>query len=193
MLPEPGVDAETTFPVYHAVDNGDIVLVVKPVLSRKYCWLFAKPYPAQSTKHADNLVNVNVFLNVVQVNYVLAGITNRLWHLYQRDEQCGVVKGKNTWDTLISSFGRYVDNFVKNMLARTGAGSKDLCRFFLQSLFLLQHIVQFHIVPSEHENAEARANAESTMWNFARGAKNRAGSTRRATSPCRRLRAISRR
>jgi DNA-binding Lrp family transcriptional regulator len=58
-----------------------------------------------------------------------------------------VVAGKNTWDTLISSFGRYVDNFVKNMLARTGGGSKDLCCFFLQSRFLLQHIVQFHIVP----------------------------------------------
>jgi len=150
MLPEPGVDAESTFAVYHAVDNGDIAFVVKPVSSRKYCWLFAKPYPAQSTKHADNLVNVNVFLNVVQVNYVLAGITNRLWHLYAKNEAYGAVAGQNTWDTLISSFGRYVDSFVKNMLepvAPAAARNKDLCRFFLQSRFLLQHIVQFHIVP----------------------------------------------
>jgi hypothetical protein len=150
MLPEPGVDAESTFAVYHAVDNGDIAFVVKPVSSRKYSWLFAKPYPAQSTKHADNLVNVNVFLNVVQVNYVLAGITNRLWHLYEKNEALGHVAGKNTWDTLISSFGKYVDNFVKNMLAPVpgvAAKDKDLCRFFLQSRFLLQHIVQFHIMP----------------------------------------------
>ena len=149
MLPEPGVDAETTFPVYHAVDNGDIAFVVKPVTSRKYCWLFAKPYPAQSAKHADNLVNVNVFLNVVQVNYVLAGITNRLWHLYQKNEAFGNAEGKNTWDTLIVSFGRYVDKFVRSMLEpqKSSATKKDLCRFFLQSRFLLQHIMQFHIMP----------------------------------------------
>jgi hypothetical protein len=32
-------------------------------------------------------------------------------------------------------------------LAPGAAKDKDLCRFFLQSRFLLQHIVQFHIVP----------------------------------------------
>jgi hypothetical protein len=46
MLPEPGADAETTFPVYHSVDMGDVAFIVRPTSSRLYCWLFAKPYPA---------------------------------------------------------------------------------------------------------------------------------------------------
>ncbi len=46
------------------------------------------------------------------------------------------------------SAGRY-DNFVKNMFETVSDNEdkqKDLCRFFLQILFLLQHIVQFHIM-----------------------------------------------
>ena len=79
-LPDPEPEAVTTFSLFHSVDNGDITFIVTPVSTRKYVWLSAKPYPMQSQKHLNSLTNVNVFLNVVQVNYVLAGISNRLSH-----------------------------------------------------------------------------------------------------------------
>jgi hypothetical protein len=39
----------------------------------------------QSQKHLNSLTNVNVFLNVVQVNYVLAGIFNSLVYMVRRN------------------------------------------------------------------------------------------------------------
>jgi len=141
MLPEPDVDSESTFPVYHAVDMGDVAFVVRPTSSRLYSWLFAKPYPVQNTRNANSMMHVNVFLNVVQVNYVLAGITNRLCHLYFSSKQLDT---KSAWDMLIRSFGSYVDLYVSSLLGQTELASHI---FFLKTQLLLQHIIQFHIKP----------------------------------------------
>jgi hypothetical protein len=84
-LPEPEPDAASTFSLCHSVDNGDIAFIVTPVSTQKYVWLSAKPYPMQSQKHLNSLTNVNVFLNVVQVNYVLAGIFNSLVYMVRRN------------------------------------------------------------------------------------------------------------
>jgi hypothetical protein len=63
-----------------------MAFLVKPLCSRKYCWLIQKPYTAQREKDINRLTNVNVFLNLVQVNYVLAGIVNRLMDLTQKGD-----------------------------------------------------------------------------------------------------------
>jgi hypothetical protein len=84
-LPEPEPDAASTFSLCHSVDNSDIAFIVTPVSTQKYVWLSAKPYPMQSQKHLNSLTNVNVFLNVVQVNYVLAGIFNSLVYMVRRN------------------------------------------------------------------------------------------------------------
>ena len=77
-LPEPEPDSDSTFSLCHAVDNGDVAFIVTPTTAQKYAWLSPKPYAMQSQKHLNSLVNVNVFLNIVQVNYVLTGIFNHI-------------------------------------------------------------------------------------------------------------------
>ena len=37
-LPEPDAQAESTFSVFHGVDNSDIAFIVKPVASKKFVW-----------------------------------------------------------------------------------------------------------------------------------------------------------
>jgi hypothetical protein len=151
--PEPDALAESTFSVFHGVDNGDIAFIVKPVASKKFVWLSAKPYQTQTNKRFDSLVNVNVFMNIVQVNYVLAGISNRLSHRIKETLNNGQPDEKKyAWDNLISSFGSYARDFsdqivsscrkLKNVDTRPWDAA-----FLLNSKFLLQHILQFHIKP----------------------------------------------
>ena len=141
MLPEPAVDAENTFVVHHAVDMGDVAFVVRPSPTRMYSWLSAKPYAAQNPKHAHALVNVNVFLNIVQVNYVLAGITNRLHHLWIERRQ--MESARNSWDMLIVSFGAHVKKIASHIIE---CPKENYC-FFVKTYMLLQHILHFHIMP----------------------------------------------
>jgi hypothetical protein len=49
-LPEPDAQAESTFSVFHGVDNGDIAFIVRPVASKKFVWLSAKPYQTRPTR-----------------------------------------------------------------------------------------------------------------------------------------------
>ena len=58
-LPEPDALAESTFSVFHSVDNGDIAFIVKPVASQKYVWLSSKPYQMQTNKRFDSCTDVD--------------------------------------------------------------------------------------------------------------------------------------
>lgn len=148
MLPEPDTNATETFSLFHAVDNGDMAFLVKPLSSRKYCWLFPKPYTAQREKDINRLTNVNVFLNIVQVNYVLAGIVNRLMDLTSKGETTFANKtSTNAWDTLMSSFGYHVETQIEEILKKQYKGKENSAEFFFDVWILLQHLLQFHIVP----------------------------------------------
>ena len=158
-LPDPEPEAVTTFSLFHSVDNGDIAFIVTPVSTRKYVWLSAKPYPMQSQKHLNSLTNVNVFLNVVQVNYVLAGIFNRL--VYMVGMNIMKLENDNAWDSIITSFGKYAIDFSENIVNCCAEGNvsgkrkisepmkpmKDPRLFLLKTKALLQHIIKFHIKP----------------------------------------------
>jgi hypothetical protein len=157
-LPEPEPDTVSTFSLFHSVDNGDVAFIVTPVSTQKYVWLSSKPYPMQSQKHLNSLVNVNVFLNIVQVNYVLAGIFNRLW--YRLEKNILHPENSNAWDSLIASFGTYAvhcsDNIVKLGQESKKSFSDELDRdfdtriislFVFKTFLLLQHIIKFHIKP----------------------------------------------
>jgi hypothetical protein len=160
-LPDPDPEAVTTFSLFHSVDNGDIAFIVTPVSTRKYVWLSAKPYPMQSQKHLNSLTNVNVFLNVVQVNYVLAGIFNRL--VYMVGMNIMKLENDNAWDSIITSFGKYAIDFSENIVNCCAEGKvvvgvkrksnepmkpmKDPRLFLLKTKALLQHIIKFHIKP----------------------------------------------
>jgi len=160
-LPDPEPDAVSTFSLFHSVDNGDIAFIVTPVSTRKYVWLSAKPYPMQSQKHLNSLTHVNVFLNVVQVNYVLAGIFNRL--VYMTERNITKLENDNAWDSIITSFGKYAIDFSENIVkccadpVQSGAKRstqdkpkkdiKDPRLFLLKTKALLQHIIKFHIKP----------------------------------------------
>jgi len=157
-LPEPEPDTVSTFSLFHSVDNGDVAFIVTPVSTQKYVWLSSKPYPMQSQKHLNSLVNVNVFLNVVQVNYVLAGIFNRLW--YRLEKNILTPENSNAWDSLIASFGTYAvhssDNIVKlGVNGKKSSKESDnqkteyqmIVQFVLKTFLLLQHIIKFHIKP----------------------------------------------
>ena len=69
----------------------------------KFVWLSSKPYQTQTNKRFDSLVNVNVFMNMVQVNYVLAGISNGLSHRIKDAVSGQPDEKKYAWDNLISS------------------------------------------------------------------------------------------
>jgi hypothetical protein len=98
----------------------------------------------QTNKRFDSLVNVNVFLNIVQVNYVLAGISNRLSNRKKEGGNGQSGTKKYAWDNLIASFGSYAQEFSDNIVSncRNLKDSKIPC----DALFLL-HILQFHIKP----------------------------------------------
>jgi hypothetical protein len=116
-LPEPEQDDVSTFSLCHSVDKGDIAFIITPVSTQKYVWLSAKPYPMQNQKqlkHLNSLTNVNVFLNVVQVNYVLAGIFNRLVYMVERNIQ--KLENSNAWDSIIVSFGKYAIEFSEHIV-----------------------------------------------------------------------------
>ena len=170
-LPEPEPDSDSTFSLCHAVDNGDVAFIVTPTTAQKYAWLSPKPYAMQSQKHLNSLVNVNVFLNIVQVNYVLAGIFNRI--LYRVEFGRPFDMSSSSWDLLINSFGVYAREFSNNIVetcrsyyvkekrssaedAAEPSSSDDegsapdppwKALFLLQTKILLQHILQFHIRP----------------------------------------------
>lgn len=163
QLPEPDPDAQSTFSLSHAVDNGDIAFIVTPMSSQKYVWLSQKPYPTQSRKHLNSLVHVNVFLNIVQVNYVLAGIFNRLLHMVETGIR--KLENSNAWDSLICSFGTYTrelaEHIVDCCMNKSHAGKKrklgdiqsvamesdNIYIFLAKTSVLLHHIIKFHIRP----------------------------------------------
>lgn len=163
QLPEPDPDAQSTFSLSHAVDNGDIAFIVTPMSSQKYVWLSQKPYPTQSRKHLNSLVHVNVFLNIVQVNYVLAGIFNRLLHMVETGIR--KLENSNAWDSLICSFGTYTRDFAEHIVEicvnesqpgkkrkisdnQSVAMDKRVITVFLaKTSVLLHHIIKFHIRP----------------------------------------------
>lgn len=163
QLPEPDPDAQSTFSLSHAVDNGDIAFIVTPMSSQKYVWLSQKPYPTQSRKHLNSLVHVNVFLNIVQVNYVLAGIFNRLLHMVETGIR--KLENSNAWDSLICSFGTYTRDFAEHIVeicvneSQPGKKRKigdnqsvamkddDIHLFIAKTSVLLHHIIKFHIRP----------------------------------------------
>lgn len=194
-LPEPEPNSDSTFSLCHAVDNGDIAFIVTPITAQKYAWLSAKPYAMQSQKHMSSLVNVNVFLNIVQVNYVLAGIFNRILYRVEFDKPFDM--SNSSWDLFINSFGVYARDFSNHIVdlcrsrraARPNADSDSdagddqqldgqawKALFMMQTKILLQHIMQFHIKP----------------FGICAGSEKQGGSTRLETSQSRQRPATSR-
>ncbi|NBX18294.1 MAG: hypothetical protein EBR09_13105 [Proteobacteria bacterium] len=158
-LPEPEPDTVSTFSLSHAVDNGDIAFIVTPISSQKFVWLSQKPYPTQSSKHLNALVHVSIFLNIVQVNYVLAGIFNRL--LYMVEHNISRLENSNAWDSIICSFGTYAREFAEHIVDVCGTSSSvggkrkgiveieedKVHLFVMKTSVLLHHIIKFHIRP----------------------------------------------
>jgi hypothetical protein len=188
-LPEPEPDAVSTFSLCHSVDNGDIAFIVTPVSSQKHVWLSAKPYPMQSQKHPNSLTHVSVFLNIVQVNYVLAGIFNRL--VYMAERGIDRLETGNAWDSIIMSFGSYAINLSESIVSCCAvlSGGKRVrgdntvkrgdieipLEFLLKTKALLQHIIKFHIKPfgicagsekqgGQHEGRDKPVQAAATYF-----------------------------
>jgi hypothetical protein len=90
-------------------------------------------------------------MNIVQVNYVLAGISNRLSHGIKDAVSGQADEKKYAWDNLISSFGSYARDFSDQIVSTCRAEKTKKepwdALFLLKSKFLLQHILQFHIKP----------------------------------------------
>ena len=100
----------------------------------------------QTNKRFDSLVNVNVFMNIVQVNYVLAGISNRLSHRIKDTVSGQADEKKYAWDNLISSFGSYARDFSDQIVStcrdlKTKKEPWDAA-FLLKSKFLLQQFTK---------------------------------------------------
>ena len=76
FLPEPDSQTKVTFMMSHPVDFGDIVFVLN--IKNKQVVLTSKPYSASSTHLSGVMPDYNVLINICTVNYILAGVYNRI-------------------------------------------------------------------------------------------------------------------